>query len=83
MPDNHSNEAIESTVLELVAKKLGKSPKEVDHNTGFIQLGIESIAMIELIEELEAKYGQLPPTLLFDYPDIESVVNYLSQKNKG
>lgn len=67
-------------MLELLAKKLGKNPEEIDVNIGFFQLGIESIGMIELIEELQTQFGDLPPTLLFDYPDVKALVDYLAEK---
>lgn len=76
-----SEDDIEKIVIDLIASKVGKNPGDIDTNTGFIEIGLESLAMIELIEALEEKFGELPPTLLFDYPNIQAVVEWLS-KNK-
>lgn len=79
MVSKKSSEEIRNIVLGLVAKKINMPPKEIDGQTGFIELGIASLAMIELIEELEENFGQLPPTVLFNYPNIDSLIEFLSK----
>ena len=69
---------IEKTLINLISSKIGKKPEEIDASTGFIDMGLKSLAMIEVIESLEQKFGELPPTLLFDYPNIEAVAEWIS-----
>ena len=45
------------------------------------ELNLNSLMAVKLKESLELSVGQtLPITLLFDYPTVEAVVNYLAQE---
>lgn len=45
---------------------------------GFAQLGMDSLTSVEFRNRLQNSLGcKLPPTLAFDYPTVEAVVNHL------
>ncbi|NEP54469.1 MAG: acyl carrier protein, partial [Moorea sp. SIO3C2] len=47
---------------------------------GFAELGMDSLMAVELKSRLEASLGQtLSSTLAFNYPNIETLANYLAQ----
>ncbi|MCP5052907.1 MAG: acyltransferase domain-containing protein, partial [bacterium] len=49
-----------------------------DPHLGFFEIGIKSLTAVTVKETLSQRLGLfLPTTLIFDYPDIHSVANYL------
>ncbi len=79
----------EQAVLELVrshvAAVLGHaSPQAIDPAAAFKDLGFDSLAAVELRNQLEGATGlDLPPTLVFDYPNAEAVAGHLLEKVSG
>ncbi|MFI9594971.1 SDR family NAD(P)-dependent oxidoreductase [Nonomuraea sp. NPDC052265] len=64
---------------ELVAGPLGRPPGEVPTGTGFYDLGLDSVTLVDISERLEKIVGRrLYPTLLFEYGDIDSLAAHLS-----
>jgi acyl transferase domain-containing protein len=72
---------IQEYVHRLVAAVLGYGPEvPLDPLCGFWNLGMTSLMTVELHRQLQVAVGRsLPPALLFDYPSIESVSNYLAR----
>lgn len=66
-------------VRELTLRTLGIDPlKAVDSVTPLSELGLDSLLAVELRNTLSSALGKpLPVTLLFDYPTIESLTEYL------
>lgn len=69
-------------VCTQVAKVLGlASPEQIEPEQRLIALGLDSLMAIELRSYLQSSLKcSLPSTLIFDYPTIEALVNYLSQE---
>ena len=64
-----------------LAKKLNIPTSEIDSFKSFAKYGIDSAESITLIGELEKMIKRdLEPSLIFDYPTINSLCNYLSEK---
>ncbi|MCC5609394.1 beta-ketoacyl reductase [Nostoc sp. CHAB 5834] len=62
---------------ELV-KLLGIDASELEPQQGFLDLGMDSLMAVELKNRLESTLScSLPSTLVFDYPTIEALVDYL------
>ncbi|MFL9817595.1 SDR family NAD(P)-dependent oxidoreductase [Tolypothrix campylonemoides VB511288_2] len=64
-----------------VAKVLGLPPSELpDPKQNFFDMGMDSLIAVELKNQLQNHLGQfLPSTLAFNYPNINSLAQYLSQ----
>ncbi|SCE73393.1 SDR family NAD(P)-dependent oxidoreductase [Micromonospora tulbaghiae] len=62
-----------------VADALVQDPEAIATGTGFYDLGLDSVTMLRISEDLEAVTGTaLYPTLLFEFTDIESLARHLA-----
>ncbi|MDJ0519375.1 MAG: aminotransferase class I/II-fold pyridoxal phosphate-dependent enzyme [Trichodesmium sp. MO_231.B1] len=69
---------IKSWLVSQLAERLEVDTSEIDIERDFIDYGLNSIEVVNLSGELENLLGRrLPPTLLLDYPTIESLAEYL------
>ncbi|MGD9365527.1 MAG: SDR family NAD(P)-dependent oxidoreductase [Desulfobacteraceae bacterium] len=75
--DRGKLKAIESYLAKLIAAKIDFAPEEIDRNKSFFSMGVESIVLTEIMETLGKRYDKLPSTLLFEYPRVESLAQYL------
>ncbi|WP_444996462.1 SDR family NAD(P)-dependent oxidoreductase [Aliikangiella sp. IMCC44359] len=70
----------EDFLVELMAKRTGVEPDDVDLQLGYYELGLDSAKLLELVGELEQKVGDtLAPTLLFEHTNIEELAAYLTE----
>ena len=66
-------------VCEMVGE-LGDLDEAPNPNASFIEAGLDSLAMVSLSSQLQIEVGpdpELPPTLLFDHPQIADLVTFL------
>jgi len=65
-----------------VAKTLGvSSPEQIELEQRLFDLGLDSLMAVELRSRLQSSLGcSLRSTLLFDYPTIEALVDYLAKE---
>jgi NAD(P)-dependent dehydrogenase (short-subunit alcohol dehydrogenase family)/acyl carrier protein len=70
-----------SHIRALLAEVLGVSPTDaVDLNRGFFELGMDSLMSVEIRNRLHTSLGcTLSATLVFKYPTVEALVDYLIQ----
>ncbi|AXK36280.1 hypothetical protein DVA86_30530 [Streptomyces armeniacus] len=65
-------------VLAETAALLGQEPGEIDPSRPYLDYGYNSLAAVELTQQLGRLYGtELPLTMLFDQPTPEAVAAYL------
>ncbi|MBU8854956.1 SDR family NAD(P)-dependent oxidoreductase [Bacillus sp. FJAT-26377] len=77
---DNSIENIICYLTKIIGKHLGVEESDVPTDESFFTLGFDSIMSQEVIAELNCKFDKLPPTLLFDYPTLEKLSNYLINK---
>ena len=69
---------IKSWLISQLAERLEIETDQIDIQRDFTDYGLNSIEVVNLSGELENLLGRrLPPTLLLDYPTIESLAEYL------
>ncbi|NEO53120.1 MAG: SDR family NAD(P)-dependent oxidoreductase [Okeania sp. SIO3B5] len=57
------------------------NPESISLETGFFDLGMDSLTSVEFRNKLQASLEcSLPSTLAFEYPDIQSLTDYLEEK---
>ncbi|BAZ50021.1 phosphopantetheine-binding protein [Nostoc sp. NIES-4103] len=70
---------IQAWTVSYLANLLEVAPEEVDVTIPFDRYGLDSLAAVSLTGDLQDWLGyDVDPTLLYDYPTIEGLVNYLS-----
>ncbi len=77
-PDGKS-ESLETEVRNHLVAVLELTPDDVfDSQTDFFDLGVDSLTAVELHHRLEATSGmELPSTIVFDYPCIDELTEFL------
>jgi acyl carrier protein len=79
--DITSPEAVQSWLANWLAMELSLAPQTVDSREEFLSYGMNSVQAMMLVGDLESRIGiRLPPTLVWDYPTIQSLAAYLHEK---
>ncbi len=74
-----TRDSIEGWLIDKVAELLELKPHEIDIEQDFSEYGLESVEAVNLSGELETYLEcRLSPTLLWDYPNIETLAEYLA-----
>lgn len=72
-------EAIQRWLIDRLAEILELEPSQIDVGQDFEDYGLESAEAINLSGDLEEYLGcRLPPTLLWDYPNIGALAQYVA-----
>lgn len=65
-------------LIQRIAARLRTAPASIDLDRPFVEFGLGSVEAVEMSAALEAWLGSpLPPTLLWDYPNIRLLVQHL------
>lgn len=74
-----SADTIQHWLVEQLAQRLGLKPHEIDIREPFARYGLDSVHAVALSSELEDWLGQnLPPTLMYEYPNIAVLSRHLA-----
>ncbi|NEP27406.1 SDR family NAD(P)-dependent oxidoreductase, partial [Moorena sp. SIO3I6] len=81
-PPNERRLLLVAHVRRQVAQVLGIShPESIALETGFFDLGMDSLTSVELRNKLQSSLKcSVPSTLAFDYPKLNKLVDYLSKQ---
>ena len=81
-PRSRRRSLLAEHVREEVARVLGASSAElIDLRHGFFEAGMDSLTSLELRKNLQGSLGSsLPASVAFDYPTVESLVDYLTEE---
>ncbi|MBE9170246.1 acyl carrier protein [Pleurocapsales cyanobacterium LEGE 06147] len=72
---------IQEWIISYLAQMLEVSPDEINVTTAFDRYGLDSSAAVGLTGDLEDWLGiELEPTLMYDYPTIETLTEYLAEQ---
>lgn len=81
--DRRNSEHIQQWVVTTLAQKANVASEAIDLNKPFIDYGLDSVAAVELVQELNDWFDgiiEVDPTILWDFPTIEHLVNYLTEQ---
>jgi acyl carrier protein len=84
LPENRSESAIRDWCVGYLANTLGLPCEEIDADTKFSRLGLDSANSVYLIVELEDRLGlELAPELIFEHPTVSDLARYLAERAAG
>lgn len=70
---------IETWLVTQLAERLNVGPDEIDTQSPFESYALESADALILLDQLETELGRtLSPTILWNYPTIESLSEHLA-----
>lgn len=73
--------SIRNTVHHIIAGTLYIDPEQLSDETGFVDLGLDSILAVEVANRLNAELGtDLQATRLYDHPTISDLATYLQSR---
>ena len=77
---NTENHDLMAFLTERIQRHLGEDVQRViTADSNILELGIDSLHVVDLLLELETRFGlALPPTLLYDHPTVGGLVDYLA-----
>ncbi|WP_164887284.1 SDR family NAD(P)-dependent oxidoreductase [Hahella sp. KA22] len=77
-PKQDSLAEIMNQVRAVIADTMMMEPEDVEADTPFQEYGVDSIISLELIRPLKEIFGYLPATVLFEYPNLRQLAEYLA-----
>ncbi|MGV0962203.1 MAG: SDR family NAD(P)-dependent oxidoreductase, partial [Limnohabitans sp.] len=72
--------SVVSYLLEAVSRATQVPVEAIAPDQPFSDYGIDSILALDLTAELEARFGQLDRTVLFEYPTLRMLTQYLNSR---
>jgi acyl carrier protein len=68
-------EDLRNVLIKAISVELGVAPTELATDRSFAEYGVDSLAALSVAMELEDAFGltDLPPTLLWDYPTVDTL----------
>jgi acyl carrier protein len=77
-------EVIQAWLITHLAEQVGIEPQDIDVHQPFTEYGLDSMVGVSLAGDLEDWLGlDLSPTLLWDYPTVETLTRYLAEEIKN
>ncbi|KAM3115388.1 beta-ketoacyl synthase N-terminal-like domain-containing protein [Phormidesmis sp. 146-33] len=72
-------EVIQAWLIDQIAQRSHLPSNQVNLHEPFVQYGLDSVATVSISGELEKRLGKrLSPTLIYDYPTIALLADYLA-----
>jgi acyl transferase domain-containing protein/acyl carrier protein len=81
-PAKERRQLLQGVLRQAVAHVLGlQDPQRIDTRQGLLEMGLDSLMAVELRNQLARTLQQpLPSTLVFDYPTIDALTDFLLQR---
>jgi acyl transferase domain-containing protein/tryptophanase/acyl carrier protein len=80
--DERLKDLAETHLKALILEVSGSGPMHVDSRAPFSELGVDSFRVLKIVKMLEADFGSLPKTLLFENFNISDLADYLLDKHR-
>jgi len=79
-PPQRRRQLLQEHIVSQVVAVMGLSARdEVPMDTGFFELGLDSLTAVELRNRLQVSLGvAVAPTLIFNYPTLKAMIGYLA-----
>jgi acyl carrier protein len=79
--DAATTDLFKSWLFDWMAQEMGMDREKIDARQSFLSYGMDSVQAMTMVGDLEAKLEvRLPPTLAWDFADIDSLANHLADR---
>jgi acyl carrier protein len=79
--DPASVDLFKSWLIDWMAQEMGIDREKIDSRQSFLSYGMDSVQAMTMVGDLEAKLEvRLPPTLAWDFPDIDTLSIHLADR---
>ena len=76
-----SKDSITEWLVQWIARELGLPPVEIETDKSLLNYSLSSVTAMMLVGDLEEWLSlTLPPTLVWDYPSIDAIADYLVEQ---
>ena len=76
-----SKDSITEWLVQWIAKEMGLPTVEIETDKSLLNYSLSSVTAMMLVGDLEEWLGlTLPPTLVWDYPSIAAIADYLMEQ---
>jgi acyl carrier protein len=76
-----TKDSITQWLVQWIAKELGLPTAEIETDKSLLNYSLSSVTAMMLVGDLEEWLGlTLPPTLVWDYPSIAAIVDFLAEQ---
>lgn len=80
-PAQDLHAAAQAHLVELLSAVTKVPAAEIDARSSLENYGIDSVMIMSLTEGLQARYGEVPKTLFFEYQDLHSIAGYIAENH--
>lgn len=80
-----SGRSLKKELAESMTEALGMEPEEIDLNSDFIDIGMDSVIGVEWIRQINTRYGtDIPASEIYSHPNLDAFAGYLkTQMERG
>ncbi|MBP2401705.1 type I polyketide synthase [Streptomyces syringium] len=79
-PAGHDRDGVFTAVLDAVSDLLHLDRERVDPDSGFFQMGMDSLLATQVRRRVEARLGRkLPATVMFEHPTVNGLTDHLAE----
>jgi acyl carrier protein len=80
-PQAQTRESIEGWLVDWIARELGMPAADLETSKSLLDYSLSSVTAMMLVGDLEEWLGlTLPPTLVWDYPSIVAIAEFLVEQ---
>ena len=76
VPQEHLRDVTESYLKSVIAETAGTPGLDIDAHAAFGEMGIDSFHVLKIVKRLEADFGRLPKSLLFENFRVSDLAGY-------
>jgi acyl carrier protein len=78
-------EDIRRVLVDAIGREIGVAARDLPVQETFTELGVDSIMALAVAMDLEEEFGllDLPPTLLWEYPTVDTLAPVLLELLRG
>jgi acyl carrier protein len=76
-----TQDEIKAVLIKEIATELSIAPADIEHDDGFMQLGVSSVQALKIVNRLRRELGMdINPVALFEFKTVDDISAYLAEE---